>query len=168
MTKLIKLFGIGVLLVGLVSCNKADQKIKETDTKKVTTEEKKDAPNKQSASGQETQKTSVTSKSYTDLTEFWNDFKKFALAGEYDKITEMTRFPFLYQSTEMTKADFKDFTFTETFIKGMKTKKSPKQSEMMFLGIKSGEMYEVEYEGQAIYFSKINGDWKFVGILFGE
>jgi len=102
------------------------------------------------------------------LTEFWNDFKGFALAGEYGKITEITRFPFLYQSTEMSKADFTEFRFTETFLKGMKTKKAPKKSEMMFLGIKAGDMYEVEYEGQAIYFSKVNGDWKFVGILFGE
>lgn len=168
MIKLIKLFCIGILLAGLVSCNKADQKNKESDTKKVTTEEKQEAQNKQTASGQETQKTSVTGKTYTDLKEFWNDFKKFALGGEYDKITEMTRFPFLYQSTEMTKQDFKEFRFTETFINGMKTKKSPKKSEMMFLGIKSGEMYEVEYEGQAMYFSKITDDWKFVGILFGE
>ncbi len=168
MIKLIKLFAIGVLLVGLVSCNKADQKIKESDTKKVTTEEKKDSPNKQTVSGQESQKTAVTNKSYGDLTEFWNDFKKFALAGEYDKITELTRYPFLYQSTEMSKADFKEFRFTETFLNGMKTKKTPKKSEMMFLGIKAGDMYEVEYEGQAIYFSKVNDEWKFVGILFGE
>lgn len=168
MIKLVKLFCVGILLVGLVSCNKADQKIKDSDTKKVTTEEKKEAQNKETLSVKESQKTSVTSKSYTDLTEFWNDFKKFSLAGEYDKITEMTRFPFLYQSTEMSKADFKDFKFTETFLKGMKTKKTPKKSEMMFLGIKAGDMYEVEYEGQAIYFSKVNDEWKFVGILFGE
>ncbi|MCX6156724.1 MAG: hypothetical protein NTY74_01950 [Ignavibacteriae bacterium] len=168
MTKLIKLLGIGVLFIGLMSCNKADQKSKESGNKKVTTEETKEVPNKETAAGQEKAKTTVTGKSYADLTEFWNDFKKFALAGDYDKITEMTRFPFLYQSTEMTKADFKEFRFTDTFISGMNTKKAPKKSEMMFLGIKAGEMYEVEYEGQAIYFSKINGDWKFVGILFGE
>lgn len=167
-----KILAIAFLLIGLLGCNKADQKstTKESETKKIATEEKKEPVKNQTASGQDNNesKTNVTNKSYTDLTEFWNDFKKFALAGEYSKITEMTRFPFLHQSSEMSKTEFKDFTFTDNFLEGMKTKKSPKKSEMMFLGIKAGEMYEVEYNGQALYFSKVNGEWKFVGLLYGE
>lgn len=172
MIKLIKMFSVAILLVTLLGCNKSDQKstTKDTETKKITTEEKKESVKNQTASGQDNNesKTNVTNKSYTDLTEFWGDFKKFALAGEYDKITEMTRFPFLHQSSEMNKSEFKEFTFTDNFLEGMKTKKSPKKSEMMFLGIKAGEMYEVEYNGQALYFSKVNGEWKFVGLLYGE
>jgi hypothetical protein len=172
MLKIIKLFGIAVLFIGLMSCNKADQKTnsKETESKKVNTEEKKDATNKQTTSGKENSdaKTSVTNKSYSDLTEFWNDFKKFALAGDYDRITEMTYFPFLHQSSEMNKSEFREFRFTDTFLDGMKTKKAPKKSEMMLSGFKSGELYEVEYQGQAMYFAKVKDDWKFIGLLYGE
>ena len=172
MAKLIKMLSIAVMLVALIGCNKSDQKTtsKETDAKKTVVEEKKDVVKNQTASGQDNGdvKTTVTNKSYTDLTEFWNDFKKFALAGEYDRITEMTYFPFLHQSSEMSKTEFKEFRFTETFLDGMKTKKTPKKSEMMFSGFQSGELYEVIYQGQAMYFAKVKGDWKFIGLLYGE
>lgn len=172
MGKLIKLFSIAILFIALIGCNKVDQKTtsKDTNAKNTAVEEKKDAVKNPTATGQEKSeaKTNVTNKSYTDLTEFWNDFKKYALAAEYDKITEMTYFPFLHQSTEMSKAEFKDFTFTDHFLSGMKTKKTPKQSEMIFSGFKSGELYEVDYQGRALYFAKVNSDWKFIGLLYGE
>jgi hypothetical protein len=31
-----------------------------------------------------------------------------------------------------------------------------------------GSLYEVNFEGPTIYFSKVNGDYKFVAILYGE
>lgn len=169
MNKLISLFSAVILLFVIMGCNKSEINTnKETDSKKIATEEKKDTYKNQTASGRDNVKTSVTNKSYSDLTEFWNDFKKFALAGEYDKITEMTYFPFLHQSSEMSKSEFKEFRFTETFLNGMKTKKVPKKSEMMFSGFKSGELYEVDYNGQSLYFAKVDGDWKFIGLLYEE
>jgi len=169
MVKPIKLFILAFLIISFAGCNKTDQNTnKRIDQKNTSSGEIMESSGKKTESIKEDIKTTVSKKSYTDLTEFWNDFKKFALSGEYGKITEMTYFPFLYQSTEMSKTDFKEFRFTDTFLDGMKTKKAPMRSEMMFMGIKSGEMYEVEYDGQAIYFAKKNDEWRFVGILFGE
>ncbi len=172
MERLIKLLSIAIIFIALIGCNKADQKTtsKDSNAKNTTVEEKNDAVKNQTASGLENAdaKTNVTNKSYTDLTEFWNDFKRYALAGDYDNITEMTYFPFLHQSTEMSRSEFKEFRFTEHFLKGMKTKKTPKQSEMMFSGFQSGELYEVDYQGQGLFFAKVNRDWKFIGLLYGE
>lgn len=169
---LVKLFSIAIIIVALIGCSKEDRKTtnKETNAKNNATEEKKDAVNNQTASGQENidAKKTVKNTSYTDISEFWNDFKKYALAGDYDMIEEMTYFPFLHQSAEMSRSDFKEFRFTEHFLDGMKTKKTPKQSEMMFSGFQSSELYEVDYQGQALYFAKVNGSWKFIGLLYGE
>lgn len=80
----------------------------------------------------------------------------------------MTYFPFLNHMFSMDEEDFKEFRFSEYILTGMKNKRPPKKSTMSFTDFKSGELYEADFNGPKLYFAKVKGEWKFVGVLYGE
>ena len=121
----------------------------------------------------------ATSK-YNNLNLFWTDFKNAAIKKDYKKMTELTYFPFLMQNIYIYSADFKDFTSDNTNISAIKKAKIPTISSMYFGGgsdingnmvnvkFNQGSIYEANIGGPTIYFSKINGEFKFIAILYGE
>ena len=118
---------------------------------------------------------------YSNLSDFWKDFKNAAIAKDYKKVAELTAFPFLSHGYYiMSKTEFKSFTFPDYIINTLKTAKMPVKSLMEFGGgtdsngnlvkvnFAKGKIYEVDCGGPDIYFSKVGGEWRFVAILYGE
>jgi hypothetical protein len=106
---------------------------------------------------------------YNDPEIFWADFKKFAKAKNYKKITEMTYFPFGYQNTTYTREQFKDFSFTDDFIKTISRMKFPKKSKSTWtIKEKPVPVWEIYTKDTSLYFCQIGGQWKFVGVLYGD
>jgi len=128
-----------------------------------------------------TNKSTSTQSDYSNLADFWKDFKNAAIAKDYKQITEFTDFPFLNHGTYMmNKTEFESFSFPDYIITPLKTAESPVNSDMEFGGgtdidgnivevnFTKGTLYEVDCDGPALYFSKIDDEWKFVAILYGE
>jgi hypothetical protein len=127
--------------------------------------------------------TVIQNSDYSDLKIFWKYFKEAAISKDYKKLFEQTYFPFLNHGTYLYKKDFDRFTFPDYIIDDIKKAKSPVKSSMMFGGGTDSngnlvnvdfnyktkcDLYEVDLGGPAIYFSKINGQYKFIAILYGE
>jgi hypothetical protein len=108
---------------------------------------------------------------YDDAEIFWITFKKFANSKNYQKIAEMTYFPFAYQNTIYNKEEFKDFTFSDDLLKAIRKIKFPKKSKSTWtIKEKRVAVWEVSVENiyTSLFFCKVSGQWKFVGILQGD
>lgn len=133
----------------------------------------------------ETQTTATTTASssaanYTTITDFWREFKKAATKKNYQRISQLTYFPFLKQTKYIYKEDFAKFTFTESNIKAIAKAKTPVRSLMAFdggldnkgkqvkTGFVQGQVYEVKLGGARIFFAKSAGSFKFIAIISGE
>lgn len=134
-------------------------------------------------SNQGSNATVIQNSDLSDLKIFWEYFKKAAISKDYKKLSEQTYFPFLNHGTYLYKKDFDRFTFPDYIIDNIKKAKSPVKSSMMFGGGSDSngnsvhvdfnyktkcDLYEVDLGGPAIYFSKVNGQYKFIAILYGE
>ena len=117
---------------------------------------------------------------YSNLNTFWTDFKNAALKKNKSKISQLTYFPFLKHGRYLTKEKFADYDLPDFVINPLKTAKAPVKSSMAFGGGSDGEgnsvtvnfpagsLYEVSLGGPTLYFSKVNGEYKFVAVLYAE
>jgi len=125
----------------------------------------------------------IQNSDFSDLKIFWEFFKKAVTSKDYKMLSEQTYFPFLNHGTYLHKKDFDSFTLPDYIIVAIKKAKPPIKSSMMFGGGSDSngnivnvdfnyktkcELYEVGLGGPAIYFSKVNGKYKFIAILYGE
>lgn len=108
---------------------------------------------------------------HSDLSRFWTDFKAAAAAKDYASIQRMTKFPFYSQYTAQTETEFKEFTFSGPMLSGLRNAPLPSKSAMSFGGYPSGNLAEVQTTSDGypyLYFIRINTEWKFVGVVYGE
>ncbi|MFI5163226.1 MAG: hypothetical protein ACHQHN_18245, partial [Sphingobacteriales bacterium] len=116
----------------------------------------------------------------TSIYAFWNQFKNAVVQKDYKKISQLTYFPFLRQGTYLNEQAFSQFRFSDNDIRIIKTSKAPVKSTMFFGGgrdsqgnlvnvnFAKGTIFEAVIGGPTIYFSNINGGYKFIAILYGE
>lgn len=117
----------------------------------------------------------------SDLLTFWEEFKSAVISDDYNKISQLTYFPFLQQNKYIYADDFKMFRFETGYVNAIKKTANPVKSNMFFGGgmdingnpvtvtFKEGTLFEVNMnDGPAIYFAKVNGVFRFIAILYGE
>jgi len=114
-----------------------------------------------------------------NIDSFWLRFKTCIKSNDYSEIQKMTFFPFLNHMTYLNAGDFNNFRLPD-YILPLLDKVKPKESKMSFssgsdkdgnivkVNFPIGSLHEVNFDGATIYFSKVNGEYKFVAILNGE
>ena len=114
----------------------------------------------------------------SDITVFWFTFKKAIENKNTKKLKELTFYPFLGHSLYLNSHTHDELLVEK--ISEFKSVKAPVKSLMSFYGGDdvdgkeitvnfSNGLYEVELnDGTALYFSNINGGFKYVGYLYGE
>ncbi len=125
----------------------------------------------------------IQNSDFSDVKIFWKFFKNAAISEDYKMLSEQTYFPFLNHGTYLYKKDFDLFPFPDYILAAIKKAKPPVKSSMAFGGGTDSngnmvnvdfnyktkcDLYEVNLGGPAIYFSKVEGQYKFIAILYGE
>jgi hypothetical protein len=116
----------------------------------------------------------------SDITVFWLTFKKAIESKNPKKLKELTFYPFLGHGLYLDNQMHEHDELLAEKIAEFKSIKAPVKSLMKFYGgvdldgkeitvnFPNG-LYEVELnDGTALYFSNINGGFKYVGYLYGE
>ena len=86
---------------------------------------------------------------------FWLRFRTAVVKNEKEAVASMTRFPFLYDSKEQSRAEFiaiEKNLFTPRVRKCFATAKP----------LKEGDVYDVFCKGIIFYFGKSRGEYKFL------
>ena len=160
----------------LVSCGQTDHRQTELDQDKKEPAISEKQPNADSAR----EAVSHDVSKHSDLGLFWTDFQNAAGKKDYKKISELTYFPFLKQNNYISAEEFKEFAFDNNNIQAILKAKLPAIGSMSFGGgydsegepvkvkFAEGSIYELNIGGPAIYFSKVNGEFKFIAISYGE
>lgn len=117
----------------------------------------------------------------SDLLMFWEEFKSAVITDDYNKVSNLTYFPFLQQNNYIYADDFKTFRFETGNVSAIKKAAKPVKSNMFFGGgmdsngnpvnvtFNEGTVYEVDMnDGPAIYFAKVNGVFRFIAVVYGE
>jgi hypothetical protein len=122
---------------------------------------------------------SIVNEPNQNIDSFWLGFKSCIKSNNYNEIQKMTFFPFLNHMTYINADEFSNFRLPD-YILQLLDKVKPKKSKMSFssgsdkegnivkVDFPKGSLYEVNFDGPIIYFSKVNGEYKFVAIIYGE
>jgi len=114
---------------------------------------------------------------------FWEEFKSLAMKGDFLQLAEISYFPFLNHGSFITKKEFYDVRFPDYILEDIKKSNSPVKSDMIFEegvdsrgnivespfnGDEEWPVFAVDLNGASLYFSKIDGKFVFIGLLYGE
>jgi hypothetical protein len=115
-----------------------------------------------------------------DLNSFWKNFQKTMVNEDYSALREFTYFPFLNHGFYLSEQEFSELSFPDYIIEAVGNAETPVKSSMWFNGgsdmdgnpvdvdFTGSEIFEVNLDGPAIYFTEIEGNYKFIAILYGE
>ncbi len=111
--------------------------------------------------------------------DFWKRLSAAISANDRETLRELSAFPFLIQNEYIAESDFGRFELSNELIEEA-GKAVPQPSSMFFGGgmmgdqtvdappYEEGSMYEADIGGPALYFAKVKGEYRLLGILYGE
>ncbi len=113
------------------------------------------------------------------LMEFWNNFKNAVANKDYKKITELTYFPFLQQESYVKPADFnpKDICDNMSSVGTISPTLNSQLASLTWQDLNGNSIKPpfdsnsyafVNINGPALTFASVNGEYKLIGISYGE